>query len=59
MAYNKSDMPDHAIEVLTRLCELEPGNPDAHFNLGIALDKKGLYDRAKEAYRAADRLGTR
>jgi tetratricopeptide (TPR) repeat protein len=58
MAYNKSDMPDHAIEVLTRLCEIEPGNPNAHFNLGIALDKKGLYDRAKDAYRAADRLGT-
>jgi Flp pilus assembly protein TadD len=56
MAYNKSDMPDSAIEVLGRLCELESTNADAHYNLGIALDKKGLYDQAKAAYKQADQL---
>jgi Flp pilus assembly protein TadD len=52
-------MPDHAVEVLTRLCEIEPTNGEAHFNLGIAMDKKGLYEQAKAQYREADRLTDR
>lgn len=56
MSYNKSDMSDEAVEILSRLCDLEPQSAEAHFNLGIALDKKGMFERAKVAYREADRL---
>ncbi len=56
MSYNKSDRSDEAVEILSRLCDLEPQNAEAHFNLGIALDKKGMFERAKVAYREADRL---
>jgi len=41
---------DEAIEYLQIAVNLDPANANAHHNLGVAYNSKGLYDRAIEEF---------
>jgi tetratricopeptide (TPR) repeat protein len=41
------------LDELKRRAEERPNSPAAHFNLGLALGRRGLVDRAEKAYRRA------
>ncbi|MBI4689373.1 MAG: tetratricopeptide repeat protein [Nitrospirae bacterium] len=42
---------DTAIEYYRNAIRLKPDYPNAHFNLGMAYEKKGLIDKAITGYR--------
>lgn len=44
--------PQEAIEHFRRSVALDPGEPEAHFNLATLLARRGRYAEAAEAYRA-------
>jgi tetratricopeptide (TPR) repeat protein len=39
-----------------KVLDADPGNAVAHFNLGYTYDKRGIFEKAIEAFRAATRL---
>jgi type IV pilus assembly protein PilF len=45
-----------AIDALLKAEKEDPGNPDVHYNLGIAYFRKGLVDKAEEQFKEAIRL---
>ena len=47
---------DAAISILREAIERDPGRPDAHINLGVALDHRGKRDEAIAEFREALRL---
>jgi Flp pilus assembly protein TadD len=44
---------DELIDLLNKALKLEPNDPDAHYNLGIALQEKGDLDAAITSYNTA------
>jgi Flp pilus assembly protein TadD len=47
---------DGAIAALEKSIAIQPEDGRAYYVLGIAYDKKGVKDKAREAYQTADRL---
>jgi Flp pilus assembly protein TadD len=47
---------DDAITAFERAIALEPENGRAYYHLGIAYDKKGASEEAREAYRRSEEL---
>jgi Flp pilus assembly protein TadD len=58
-ALNRLGRVSEAVESLERAIALIPGNPRAHYTLGILFDKQMLPDRAAEMYRKARELSDR
>jgi len=50
------DAVDDAVTSFERAIALDPMNGRAYYHLGIALDKKGASDEAREAYRRSEEL---
>lgn len=48
--YLELDMPARALEVLDRGCALFPDMVELRFNRGLALDRVGRYDEARDEY---------
>lgn len=53
IAYAKSGQFDAAVRAFTRACALNPALPDAHYNLGNALQAAGQIDAAIASYHQA------
>jgi len=56
MLYNDQEQSELAIQCLRKSLSLRAGQPDALANLGFALSKLGLHDRAELAYQDAVEL---
>jgi Flp pilus assembly protein TadD len=49
---HESDRPE-AVELISRAVGLEPRNAEYHYNLGVALQRRGQHDQAAASYRQA------
>src|SRR5262245_65742561 len=49
--YGQQSRFDQALPLLERAVKCRPDNPDAQFNLGLALSQVGMKDRSVECYR--------
>lgn len=58
-ALNRLGRADEALDVLTRVVELEPTNPRAYQLLGMLYDRKAMPELATAMYRKARELGRR
>src|SRR5437763_7215336 len=52
-AYSQANRTLDAIQVLTKSVELQPGNPQGRYNLGLAMERGGYPDQAVIAYEQA------
>ena len=56
IAAQKAGNYDESLSYYIKALNLEPANPDIHFNIGTAFQAKGDYARAKKAYAKAIEL---
>ncbi len=58
VAYQKEKDYDNALSNYIKALNLEPTNPDIHFNIGTAFQAKGDFTRARKAYSKALELNS-
>ena len=54
ICYNRMDQPKKSIPPFTKVTEIQPSDGKAYYYLGVAYDKTGFADKARENYRVAD-----